>query len=291
MIRLTCDVELAVHDPARLIIAAAAAGWEPLPGQDRPHEDPQDLIGAAMWLFEDASDLPGCEMLSDESTGEVLNHDANRDRDHPTPRGVPDFAGLFPIGLGDGEVDWELTARTADVLHSSLSMLADGIYDDVEELADGPLVELGRYDTQVLDRIPRVCWRQDALWRKRLAHCADALAEDLAQGRLPSPRCTGEEVCLHLAIGDARDAVNDAMVPDRIWGFPEHPDDFGWQDCLEFLFEDHDVLMLFDPDLDGIEDPESDLAVFLRTASLHPRDWFTPFANVEPRNPQRAFRR
>lgn len=40
----------------------------------------------------------------------------------------------------------------------------------------------------------------------------------------------------------------------------------------EVLFTDHDVLMLFNPALDGIEDPD-----ISGGAKLHPRDWFKPF--------------
>jgi hypothetical protein len=40
----------------------------------------------------------------------------------------------------------------------------------------------------------------------------------------------------------------------------------------ELLFEDHDVLMLVNPTLDGIEDSD-----FTGSANLHPRDWVKPF--------------
>jgi hypothetical protein len=40
----------------------------------------------------------------------------------------------------------------------------------------------------------------------------------------------------------------------------------------ELLFEDHDVLMLVNPALDGIKD--SDIT---GSANLHPRDWVKPF--------------
>jgi hypothetical protein len=40
----------------------------------------------------------------------------------------------------------------------------------------------------------------------------------------------------------------------------------------EVLFEDHDVLMLFNPSLDGVDD-----SPVIAAAYLHPRDWFRPF--------------
>jgi hypothetical protein len=43
----------------------------------------------------------------------------------------------------------------------------------------------------------------------------------------------------------------------------------------EDAFEDHDILMLFDPRFDGIEAGE--IAEMMGFANLHVRDWFTPF--------------
>jgi hypothetical protein len=39
----------------------------------------------------------------------------------------------------------------------------------------------------------------------------------------------------------------------------------------EVVFEDHDVLMLFNPALDGVENSCDG------NSSLHPQDWFEPF--------------
>lgn len=39
----------------------------------------------------------------------------------------------------------------------------------------------------------------------------------------------------------------------------------------EVLFEDHDLLMLFNPALDGIDGP-----VIISATYLQPRDWFRP---------------
>jgi hypothetical protein len=72
---------------------------------------------------------------------------------------------------------------------------------------------------------------------------------------------------------------------------PEHPDDYSWEQCSDLLFQDHDVLMLFDQGLDGFEDPDSDINKQFRVGDLQPEAWFTSFANVEPRDPNRGFRR
>jgi len=43
------------------------------------------------------------------------------------------------------------------------------------------------------------------------------------------------------------------------------------------LFMDFDVLLLFDPSLDGVEDPASEAYRLGRFENLHPRDWFKMF--------------
>ncbi len=60
---------------------------------------------------------------------------------------------------------------------------------------------------------------------------------------------------------------------------PEFDDDFEW--ARDVLFRDHDVLLLFDPTLDGVDDPESELHQRFRFANLHPSRWFLPFADQE----------
>jgi hypothetical protein len=72
---------------------------------------------------------------------------------------------------------------------------------------------------------------------------------------------------------------------------PEHNDDYTWDDCSELLFQDHDVLMLFNDSLDGFEDPATDLNKESGAGDLRPQAWFDFFANEEPRDPNRGFRR
>jgi hypothetical protein len=49
--------------------------------------------------------------------------------------------------------------------------------------------------------------------------------------------------------------------------------------------------MLFDQGLDGFEDPDSEINQQFSVGDLRPEAWFTSFANVEPRDPKRDFRR
>ena len=86
-------------------------------------------------------------------------------------------------------------------------------------------------------------------------------------------RCTAEEVALHIAIDLAKGDTEEGLDPPAPYlELPDHGDrdvDFEWM--REVLFEDHDVLMLYNPALDGIE---NDLD---SNPLLHPRDWFEPF--------------
>ncbi|WP_309052866.1 hypothetical protein [Streptomyces sp.] len=58
----------------------------------------------------------------------------------------------------------------------------------------------------------------------------------------------------------------------------------------DILFQDHDVLMLFDDSLDGIEDPAGDLYQSMGMVNLAPQDWFVPFDSEQARDPARGFR-
>jgi hypothetical protein len=97
------------------------------------------------------------------------------------------------------------------------------------------------------DRLPRITWHQDSGWRRQVARACDDLGDDLVGGDWPMPRNNAEEIVL-----------------------PRHGDDYDWDMCSEVLFQDHDVLMLYDESLDGIEDPGSDANEYLRMGDLRP---------------------
>ncbi|MFI1996317.1 hypothetical protein [Actinoplanes sp. NPDC020271] len=202
----------------------------------------------------------------------------------------PDFRRLFLIDEDDE--DWQLTPRTAYVLHAALSTLSDWAYDDVNEHGDEPVKERDSGDWYMLDRLPRLSWRQDAQWRRQIARAADDLCQDLESGQWPIPRCNAEELCLHLAIEDAQGIAeiyedDPALTED----LPAHPDDFDWETCSEDFFQDHDVLLLDERWADGIEDPDGDLNMSAGIGDLRPQNWFRWFDNVSPRDRHRGFRR
>ncbi|MGH3251443.1 MAG: hypothetical protein ACRDOI_35260 [Trebonia sp.] len=218
----------------------------------------------------------------------------------------PDFVALFPVrscerdhANWDEEMecdicgDWQLTPRTADMLHTALENLSDEAYNDVEEHGSDPVTRENANDWDLFDRFPRITWQTDGDWRRQVARACEDLSQDLAAGHWPSPRNNAEEMALHLAIEDAPDYLEMAedSGDEKHKALPEYPDDCTWDQCSSLFFQDHDVLMLFDESLDGFEDPSTDINKHFRVGDLRPEAWFKFFNNMKPRDPNRGFRR
>lgn len=58
---------------------------------------------------------------------------------------------------------------------------------------------------------------------------------------------------------------------------PRRPHDEHFGRLKDILFEDNDVLILYDPAMDGIEYPKSVIAQLERFVNLHPNDWSKTF--------------
>lgn len=132
----------------------------------------------------------------------------------------------------------------------------------------------------------------DRAWLDRFINCFDALAERLASADFEDTgpaSCTGDEMALHLVIRLAEDLVADGVLDPA--GEPASPlpvvdeDDPDFNLARDALFADHDVLALFQPALDGIEDPGNDLNRRFRMANLHPTQWFIPFGDDDGKGP------
>jgi hypothetical protein len=217
------------------------------------------------------------------------------------PVEIPDFARLFPTctlhpgcaGMSawvDEEygdacetcLELSLTPRMAFFLHISLEGLGDELSDpllyEAPARPDGTLEFDWEWD-DLLPRVARVGRRIE--WLNRFIQCFEDLRVRLARGQYPKPRCTGEEMALHIAIDRARDFYGDGVTQDVFGSWYESfpslgaaDEDFDW--IKDILFEDEDVLMLFDPRFDGIESG-SEIGDHLGVANLHPDEWFLPF--------------
>ena len=115
---------------------------------------------------------------------------------------------------------------------------------------------------------------------ERFVSCFGALVRRFEEGKVDATRmatCTAEEMALHLIVDAAEGATRDGTLATDL-SLPANrsrDDDFGA--VRELLFRDHDVLLLFEASLDGIEAPDSALGEHRLFANLHPRAWFLPF--------------
>jgi hypothetical protein len=59
----------------------------------------------------------------------------------------------------------------------------------------------------------------------------------------------------------------------------------------DVLFQDTDILHLFEPGLDGIDDPDDALNARVAIGGCRASAWFETLANMQPRDQRRSFRR
>lgn len=101
------------------------------------------------------------------------------------------------------------------------------------------------------------------------------LGHQLAGTDHPALRCTADELALNMLMEEADVWLTEVEAgPAGDWG--------GY---IDSVFEDTDFEMLYDPSMDGIEDGDGGVAVYLQPANLHPDDWFKPFRADEPVHP------
>ncbi|MCX4688561.1 hypothetical protein OG401_30415 [Kitasatospora purpeofusca] len=326
VVQITTLREYHVHDRELLVKTATTQGWTPLPATELDGDDPDDIVGAVMHLSRYDEVIDGADNVTDQSagyqlriedgdevadwsaepviaefgTGWRLSAQETDKRSIGTAWGdIPDFATLFSVTEHDcggeecGDCGWQLTPRTADLLHTALTVLAGQAYDEAEALGDRPVAAEENGDWEFFARLPKLTRGCDFQWRRRMARALDDLADDLEHGHWPEPTCTAEELALHLALGEAPGYLDDVDdnegSPHR--KLPVHDDDYDFDACKDLLFQDSDVLMLYSPRFDGIEDPDGDVNRQFGIGDLRPAVWFEPFDNVEARDPHRGFRR
>ncbi|MGW0604156.1 hypothetical protein [Streptomyces sp. NPDC002640] len=194
-------------------------------------------------------------------------------------------------GWSEEDDEGVLTARTAAVLCLAGEELSALAWQEAAALGDELLP---RGVGGVFGQLPAITLRCDGQWRKQMARAFDDLASDLqAAGETwMGPRCTGEEMALHLMIDRARSitANRPNAVRDLVVNLPQNSADYDWQGCSDDLFEDHDVLMLFDAQLGGMEAPDSDIRQAMGMVNLAADEWFEPFSADNARDPDRGFR-
>lgn len=199
-----------------------------------------------------------------------------------------DLAAAFPV-CSCGEPNcvlcrrtWQLSPRMAAALRWAAAITADDAYDDIENHGDEPVPDNG-WDWSLFDTYPHVTWAETVEWRRQAARAYDDLATDIDNGIWPLPRCSGEELALHTLLARLRDWTSDReafpTLSEELAPLPPHPDDENWNGAWEHLFQDHDILDLYD----GVSD-----AVAANVPELR---WFDEFDGTEHRDPIRGFRR
>ncbi|MFC5148935.1 hypothetical protein [Streptomyces aureoversilis] len=252
--------------------------------------------GAA--LLEEAAAMLSADPFSDElliidNTLAAPEQAAHRVRENLRLRARYGGAEPWNEDVGDWEDDEDddgiLTPRTVAVLRLALNELSNEAWQEAAALGDEPLQ---RGAGGLFGKLPPVTFRQGSAWRREMARSFDDLLDDLNGKTEVEPRCTGEEMALHLGIARARalERNRPRLVREAAAGLPEQRRDFDWSACSDVLFQDHDVLMLFDAALDGIEDSSSDVNQALGMVNLAPLDWFTPFSPGLARDAARGFR-
>ncbi|HEY9313784.1 hypothetical protein [Williamsia sp.] len=158
----------------------------------------------------------------------------------------------------------------------ALADAGDAVAADIR--ADADMLDTAPVDGQqlrVLHTLPPTTFGQSRFWRYQLAECATRLAEDARRWGAPVPRCTGEEMVLHLILHRAAAADTGLPLPDAL-EWPDDPDDPDtWGDLTEYLFQDEDVLTLYDMPAEAIAD-------IVGGVNLTPTEWFTEFTTPFP---------
>lgn len=150
--------------------------------------------------------------------------------------------------------------------------VAADIRVDADELGTDPV---HHQRLRVLSQLPSITFEQSRFWRYQLAECADRLAQDTLRWGAPVPRCTGEEMVLHLIVGRAA-AADTGLPATQAMAWSDNPDDADtWGDLAVDFFQDHDVLTLYDVPAEAVKE-------LVGGVNLTPVEWFTEFTTPYP---------
>jgi hypothetical protein len=186
---------------------------------------------------------------------------------------LPDFATLY-----DGSF---LSPRMAARLWS----VAEIIYDDA----------LAGAAADLMAQLPPIAQlHADQMFTSAFISRFAVIAKRIAHGLTyleAIATCTADEMAVHVIITYAEQVYN-GRDPQWINDLPARPDeDYAFDSLPELLLQDDDVLMLYNPALDGIEDAGEEYSE-CRFVNLHPNEWFDEFPCFRDGapNPTRAIR-
>ncbi|MGW6259927.1 dTDP-glucose 4,6-dehydratase [Streptomyces sp. NPDC055085] len=140
---------------------------------------------------------------------------------------------------------------------------------------------------EVYGPMPTGCATENFPLNATIPYAASKAASDLMA--LSAFRTDGVPVCVTRS-SNQYGPNRPRLVQDTVAGLAAERGDFDWDACSGVLFEDHDVLMLFDDSLDGIEDAAGAVHQAMGMINLAPLDWYTAFYSERARDPHRGFR-
>ena len=191
----------------------------------------------------------------------------------------PDMRALCRL-----DVEWPcLTPRDADLLYAGLDIAYDAVAECFRYVDfNDPVAVRDAVDLAGLPRVVgRYLRRRDVdadAWLSQFLCGAQTMKARLASGRTPSPATTAEALMLHLALDEALAALDGGYLDDFLGEIPASPFDSSVHTLAGSLFEDDDVLLLFNPRIadeyvsDSGEDVGGD-----GSDLLHPSGWFGRF--------------
>jgi hypothetical protein len=166
-----------------------------------------------------------------------------------------------------------LSSRAHDILRDAADELRDELREDIQALRDGAAYEETFAVRQHLPAGFARHYTPDlvAQW----AGSVETVAHKFAGYPDTYLATSAEELAGHALIERCEELIEERA------GQLDDPDALRekFSEVHDLAFEDHDVLMLFDASLDGIEDDP--VGEMLGVANLHPREWFTPFRSED----------
>lgn len=195
---------------------------------------------------------------------------------------IPDFKAIYPATSSTVARtavcdDYGLEPRLAYQLWTAADYLTDAFIDEM--LFEDELPEVA------LSYLDEVDEHADNIWLSRFTASFLYFTDCFASGTIPYPRCTGEEIALHLLLDCAQSFIEAAACPGALKS-PDlealPPFSCDTADLLtqarEDWFEDQDFLLLYHAELD-VQDFLDNIHDYsdIGFLNLHPATWFLPF--------------
>jgi hypothetical protein len=213
----------------------------------------------------------------------VTHHTRPEPRDR---RLIPPFTALFfPSEASTCPCRDLVTPRNAARLWAAPAQLADVLDAQLTDVTSRLPLSHSEWG-----RLPWVVGNAPADWFGGLIDAIFSLGDDAASGRCPVPRCTAEEMALHLILEDitaSRDPDLLDLASTACAGLPVLDWDNRWDIVAAALFPDPHVRTLIADGFGGIDD-DYELVAETGIVRLAVSRWFEPCNDDVPERPALA---